>query len=85
MSPNSYMVGFYWAFLFILQGEFRISHLVPSSLPVGFCLLLLLVRKTETKETLVHGIGIRFAIANWIQAAWAVAFVSSSFYRLGVS
>lgn len=36
---------------------------------------MLLVRKTETKETLVNGIGIRFAVANWIQAAWAVAFV----------
>lgn len=38
-------------------------------------MLLLIVRKNETKETLVHGIGMRFAVANWIQAAWAVCFV----------
>jgi hypothetical protein len=43
---------------------------------VGFCLVLLIARKEETKQTLVHGVGLRFAIANWIQAAWAVAFVS---------
>ena len=47
---------------------------------VGFCLVLLLVRKDITKETLVYGVGIRFAIANWIQAAWAVAFVSLEYH-----
>lgn len=29
-----------------------------------------------TKETLVNGVGLRFAIANWLMAAWAVCFVS---------
>ncbi|WVR04924.1 hypothetical protein IAU60_001936 [Kwoniella sp. DSM 27419] len=38
---------------------------------VGFCLTLLLVRKDET---LINGVGLRFAIANWLQAAWAVFF-----------
>jgi hypothetical protein len=42
---------------------------------VGFCLTLLLVRKDVTKETLVNGVGLRFAIANWLMAAWAVCFV----------
>ena len=45
---------------------------------VGFCLTLLLAQKESTKETLIHGIGLRFAMANWIQAAWAVCFVSPS-------
>jgi hypothetical protein len=40
---------------------------------VGFCLTLLLVRKDVTKETLVNGVGLRFA--NWLMAAWAVCFV----------
>jgi hypothetical protein len=45
---------------------------------VGFCLTLLLVRKDVTKETLVNGVGLRFAIANWLMAAWAVCFVRPS-------
>ncbi|ORY32107.1 hypothetical protein BCR39DRAFT_524185 [Naematelia encephala] len=60
LTPNSYMVGIFWAFLYILQ--------------VGFCMVLLLVRKDVTKETLVNGVGLRFAIANWLQAAWAVCW-----------
>ncbi|OCF31459.1 hypothetical protein I316_06861 [Kwoniella heveanensis BCC8398] len=53
LSPNSIMIGLYWAVLYVLQ--------------VGFCL------------TLVHGIGLRFAIANWLQAAWAVFFTLQFF------
>lgn len=30
------------------------------------------------QETLINGVGIRFAIANWLMAAWAVFFVSCS-------
>lgn len=51
---------------------------------VGFCLVLLIARKEETKQTLVHGVGLRFAIANWIQAAWAVAFVSIALAALSI-
>jgi hypothetical protein len=29
------------------------------------------------QETLIHGVGMRFAVANWIMAAWAVCFVST--------
>ncbi|WVQ98414.1 hypothetical protein IAU59_005537 [Kwoniella sp. CBS 9459] len=65
LSPNSIMIGLYWAVLYVLQ--------------VGFCLVLLLVRKEVTKETLVHGVGLRFAIANWLQAAWAVFFTLQFF------
>ncbi len=57
--------------------------------------MLLLVRKEVTKvrlqvhsgsfadsarqETLVYGVGLRFAIANWVMAGWAVCFVSIIF------
>jgi hypothetical protein len=52
---------------------------------VGFCLTLLLVRKDVTKETLVNGVGLRFAIANWLMAAWAVCFVCPSLGCTGSS
>ena len=80
------MVGIYWAVLYTLQSESPLSlrlHIPPrcrlwtwTNGIVGFCLTLLLVRKDVTKETLVNGVGLRFAIANWLQAAWAVCFVS---------
>ncbi|ORX39626.1 hypothetical protein BD324DRAFT_614396 [Kockovaella imperatae] len=65
VSPNSIMIGLYWAVLYCLQ--------------VGFCLVLLLARKDVTKETLVYGVGIRFAVANWLLAAWAVSFTLQAF------
>ncbi|RSH95706.1 hypothetical protein EHS25_000798 [Saitozyma podzolica] len=65
LSPNALMVGLYWAVLYVLQ--------------VGFCLTLLLARKQVTKDTLIHGVGLRFAIANWIQAGWAVCFTLQFF------
>ncbi|KAK8870052.1 hypothetical protein IAR55_000622 [Kwoniella newhampshirensis] len=65
LSPNSLMIELYWALLYVLQ--------------VGFCLVLLLARKEATKEMLIHGVGLRFAIANWLQAAWAVFFTLQFF------
>ncbi|KAK4685929.1 hypothetical protein P7C73_g4206, partial [Tremellales sp. Uapishka_1] len=65
LTPNTLMVGLYWACLYSVQ--------------VGFCLTLLLVRKEETKETLVNGVGLRFAIANWLMAGWAVAWTLQLF------
>ncbi|WRT66802.1 uncharacterized protein IL334_003765 [Kwoniella shivajii] len=66
LSPNATMVGIYWAVLYLLQ--------------VGFCLVLLLVRKDVTKETLINGVGLRFAISNWLQAIWAVFFTLQFFW-----
>ncbi|OWZ59556.1 hypothetical protein J007_00887 [Cryptococcus neoformans] len=65
LTPNSIMIELYWAVLFGLQ--------------IGFCLVLLLARKEATKEMLVHGVGLRFAVANWLQAAWAVFFTLQFF------
>lgn len=59
------MIGLFWAVLYILQ--------------IGFCLLLVMARKDETKKLLTHGVGLRFAIANWLQAGWAVAWVLKFF------
>jgi hypothetical protein len=79
MSPNSTMIGAYWAVLYSLQSESEFSVGERADKIVGFCLTLLLVRKDVTKETLVNGVGLRFAIANWLMAAWAVCFVRTSF------
>ncbi|KGB80347.2 hypothetical protein CNBG_6185 [Cryptococcus deuterogattii R265] len=65
LTPNALMIELYWAVLFGLQ--------------IGFCLVLLLARKEATKEMLVHGVGLRFAVANWLQAAWAVFFTLQFF------
>jgi len=46
---------------------------------VGFCLVLLLVRKDITKQTLVKGVGLRFAVANWLMAGWAACFTLQFF------
>jgi hypothetical protein len=42
---------------------------------VGYCGLLVLVRKPETKQTLIHGSGQWLVWVNWVFAGWAVAFV----------
>ncbi|KAL7422087.1 hypothetical protein Q5752_002730 [Cryptotrichosporon argae] len=65
LSPNAAMIGLFWVAIYVLQ--------------VGFCLSLLLVRKEETKTMLVNGVGLRFAIANWLQAGWAVCWTLQFF------
>ncbi|KAF7982791.1 hypothetical protein HWV62_25703 [Athelia sp. TMB] len=46
---------------------------------IGYCLLLVLARKTETKRTLTKGVGLSLVAANWVMAAWAVAWVMQGF------
>ncbi|KAJ6485913.1 hypothetical protein C8R45DRAFT_998377 [Mycena sanguinolenta] len=42
---------------------------------IGFCVLLVLARKAETKKTLTKGVGTWIVFANWVMALWAVAWV----------
>ncbi|RXK36731.1 hypothetical protein M231_05966 [Tremella mesenterica] len=58
LSPNSIMIGLYWAVLYVMQSQLSIC---------------------STRETLVHGVGVRFAIANWLMAAWAVCWTLQFF------
>jgi hypothetical protein len=46
---------------------------------VGYCVLLVLASKPETKRTLVKGVGQALVFANWIMAAWAIAWVLEAF------
>ncbi|KZT43387.1 hypothetical protein SISSUDRAFT_978388 [Sistotremastrum suecicum HHB10207 ss-3] len=60
LTPQSSMIGTFVVILYVTQ--------------IGYCLLLVLARKVETKNTLVKGVGISFVIANWLMAMWAVAW-----------
>jgi len=46
---------------------------------IAYCLLLVFAFTEETKRTLVHGVGLPMIFANWLIAAWAVAFAFQSF------
>ncbi|KAG6828124.1 hypothetical protein H0H92_009116 [Tricholoma furcatifolium] len=46
---------------------------------LGYCLLLVLANKPETKRTLIKGVGISLVLANWVMAFWAIAWVFSWF------
>jgi len=46
---------------------------------IGYCLLLVLARKPETKNTLVRGVGLPLVFANWVMAGWAVAWLFQAF------
>jgi len=48
--------------------------LVVFVLLIGHSLLLMIARKKETKETIVHGAGIRLVLLQWVMALNFVAF-----------
>ncbi|KZV96022.1 hypothetical protein EXIGLDRAFT_609774 [Exidia glandulosa HHB12029] len=67
LSPSPIVVGVYWLLVFAGQ--------------IGFCLLLVIARKEETKarrNTLVS-LGLSVVLANWVMAAWAVAWTLQTF------
>jgi len=61
ITPNTAMIG---TFIFVIYGA-----------QIGYCILLVLVRKDETKATLTKGVGMSLVIANWLMAAWPILFV----------
>ncbi|KAK1229927.1 hypothetical protein PQX77_007026 [Marasmius sp. AFHP31] len=61
ISPKPLVVAVYVAAIFLGQ--------------IGYCLLLVLVRKPETKKTLTSGVGLALVFANWVMALWAVSWV----------
>ncbi|KAI0031517.1 hypothetical protein K488DRAFT_51946 [Vararia minispora EC-137] len=60
ISPSVPVVAFYILAIYVLQ--------------VGYCLLLVIVTKTETKKTVVKGVGHALVFSNWIMAAWAISW-----------
>ncbi|ESK85664.1 hypothetical protein Moror_9933 [Moniliophthora roreri MCA 2997] len=61
ISPKPIIISIYVAALFIGQ--------------IGYCILLVLVKKTETKKTLTKGVGLSLVFANWVMAVWAITWV----------
>ncbi|KAG6334338.1 hypothetical protein ID866_4750 [Astraeus odoratus] len=47
----------------------------PSIGQIGYCLLLVSARRTETKNALVKAVGLSLVLANWTMALWAISWV----------
>ncbi|KAG5652213.1 hypothetical protein H0H81_005792 [Sphagnurus paluster] len=61
ISPYPPSIAIY--FLFIFFGQ------------LGYCLLLVLASKPETKRALTKAVGLSLVLANWVMAFWAIACV----------
>ena len=61
LSPQDSFVLFYWAILYVLL--------------IGFSVFLLLSRTPDTKKALVHGVGTRLALANYMMVLWAIFWI----------
>jgi len=46
---------------------------------VGYCVLVVFARKSETKSTIVKGVGLALVAANWVMAGWAITWVFEAF------
>ncbi|OAX38340.1 hypothetical protein K503DRAFT_166279 [Rhizopogon vinicolor AM-OR11-026] len=46
---------------------------------IGYCVLLVIARKPETKAALVKAVGLSLVVANWLMALWAISWVLEFF------
>ncbi|KIY68131.1 hypothetical protein CYLTODRAFT_374824 [Cylindrobasidium torrendii FP15055 ss-10] len=49
------------------------------AMQLGYCILLVIARKPETKQTLIKGPGFPLVIANWVMAFWAICWIMKWF------
>lgn len=70
LTPNDKMTGAYWFVVYFLQ--------------IGFCLVLICARSEASKATLIHGVGMRFAIVNWLMALAVVLWTLQLFQTCAV-
>jgi len=61
ISPKPLLVATYLLLVYVGQ--------------VGYCILLVMAKKQETKKTITRGVGLALVLANWIMGLWAVAWV----------
>lgn len=66
LTPNDKLTGAYWFVVYFLQ--------------IGFCLVLICARSDASKATLIHGVGMRYAIMNWL-IALAVALWTLQLFK----
>ncbi|KAI0074620.1 hypothetical protein K474DRAFT_1685695 [Panus rudis PR-1116 ss-1] len=65
IAPSPRMIAIYIVAIYIGQ--------------IGYCVLLVVARKPETKRTLVKGVGLPLVFSNWIMAAWCIAWLFQAF------
>ncbi|KAL5520706.1 hypothetical protein ACEPAF_2708 [Sanghuangporus sanghuang] len=65
LTPRPSLIGTYIAAVYIMQ--------------VGYCVVLVLARKTETKQALIKGTGMSLVLANWVMGFWAIAWCLKAF------
>lgn len=65
ISPSPNLIAAYIVAIFLGQ--------------IGYCTLLVVARKPETKTTLVKGVGLSLVYANWLMALWAICWVLEFF------
>jgi len=61
ISPQPWLIAIYILLLYVGQ--------------LGYCVLLVLVQKQETKQTIIKGVGYPLVLANFVMAAWAITWV----------
>ncbi|KAF8513586.1 hypothetical protein BU17DRAFT_53179 [Hysterangium stoloniferum] len=69
ISPSPNLLGIYFLVLFATE--------------IGYCILLVMASKDETKNTIINGVGYFLIVANWLMAGWAVAW-ALQFFTLSV-
>ncbi|KAJ3505535.1 hypothetical protein NLJ89_g7364 [Agrocybe chaxingu] len=65
ITPNSPSIAAYVGFIFLGQ--------------IGYCLLLVVASKAETKAALIKGVGMSLVLSNFAMALWAIAWVMQWF------
>ncbi|KAG8906784.1 hypothetical protein FRB99_006161 [Tulasnella sp. 403] len=60
VTPHAVMMAMLWMIIFALQ--------------ILYCVMLVIGRKHETRETLAYGVGLRLVFANWLMVAWSILF-----------
>ncbi|KDR77227.1 hypothetical protein GALMADRAFT_66282 [Galerina marginata CBS 339.88] len=65
LTPNSHAISAYVGLIWLAQ--------------VGYCVLLVVARKEETKKAMVSAVGLGLVFANVVMALWAVAFIMQWF------
>lgn len=61
LSPNPWLIAIYILLLYVGQ--------------LGYCVVLVLAQKQETKALIIKGVGYPLVLANFVMAAWAITWV----------
>ncbi|KAH8112264.1 hypothetical protein DFH11DRAFT_1511975 [Phellopilus nigrolimitatus] len=65
LTPSPVFIGIYIAAVYIMQ--------------IGYCVVLILAHKSETKQALIKGSGLALVFSNWVMGFWAIAWSLKAF------